>query len=274
MQTSNQNIVALVNDVSFLAQQVFKQRFSSAYLMGSLARGGFSEVASDIDIGIILKELDAADSENMDLIQTRTANKFSSVKNNLSIFWGSIESINCKVDAGRYPPFDRLDLIENALLLSGEEIRSNLRKPSKKELEIAGAQLALSYLGSNERIDEFLNCERISDKGVVYVTKTILFPARFIYLQRTAEIAGNEASYQYYIENFSGEDARLVQQGYQWRLDGLPEDLSVVNSQLSKGLVKLYCNFIDIYIVQMDSYHEYEIKSKLEQWKQAITATY
>ncbi|MBV1930637.1 MAG: hypothetical protein KUG71_02890, partial [Porticoccaceae bacterium] len=174
------------------------------------------------------------------------------------------------VDAGRYPPFDRLDLIDHALLLSGAEVRNQLIKPMKAELEIASAEFSIDYLGSKERINEFLNCELITNKGAVYVTKTILFPARFIYLEKTGEIAGNDVSYQYYIDNFSGSDAELVDSGYQWRLNSLPEDLDSVTQKIDKGLTKLYHNFIDTYAERMESYDQHELKSRLIEWKKAI----
>jgi hypothetical protein len=106
---------------------------------------------------------------------------------------------------------------------------------------------------------------------VVYVSKTVLFPARFIYLAKTGEIAGNDVSYQYYIDNFSGSDAGLVNSGYQWRLDSIPEDLDEVTKTISNGLIKLYHNFIDIYVEQMELYEQIELKSNLIQWKHNIT---
>ena len=126
--------------------------------MGSLARGGFSEVASDIDMGIILSgTLQEDDPSTIEKIQTNVAKNYPQINNNVSIFWGTIESINGAVDAGRYPPFDRLDLIDHALLLSGSEVRDQLIKPTKEELEIASAEFSIDYLGSNERINEFKN---------------------------------------------------------------------------------------------------------------------
>lgn len=105
--------------------------------MGSLARGGFSEVASDIDIGLILEgPCGPQDETEVDRILLRTLEQNATVTNKVSIFWGSIDSINGVVDAGRYPPFDRLDLIDHALLLAGREIRSQLKRPLKRELVI------------------------------------------------------------------------------------------------------------------------------------------
>ena len=72
MKTSNQAIKSLINDISASAQEVFGHRCLSVYIMGSLARGGFSEVASDIDIGLLFGEaLKKSDSSTIEAIQTR-----------------------------------------------------------------------------------------------------------------------------------------------------------------------------------------------------------
>ncbi|MGF1743135.1 hypothetical protein L4C34_19120 [Vibrio profundum] len=272
MKTDNQEIKSLINDITISAREMLGNRCMSVYLMGSLARGGFSEVASDIDMGIILSGTPQEnDFSIIEEIQANVVANYPQIDNNVSIFWGTIESINGVTDVGRYPPFDRLDLIDHALLLSGIEVRDQLIRPTKEELEVASAEFSIDYLGSNERINEFLNCELITNKGAVYVTKTVLFPARFIYLAKTGEIAGNDVSYRYYIDNFSGSDAELVNSGYQWRLNSLPEDLDAVTKTISNGLIKLYHNFIDIYVEQMDSCGQIELKSNLIHWKQNIT---
>jgi hypothetical protein len=272
VKTDNQEIKFLVNDITISAQEMLGDRCMSVYLMGSLARGAFSEVASDIDIGLILRgTLQENDISIIEEIQANAVANSPQINNNVSIFWGNIESINGVTDDGRYPPFDRLDLIDHALLISGVEVRDQIIKPTKEELIIASAEFSIDYLGSNERINEFLNCELITNKGVVYVSKTVLFPARFIYLAKTGEIAGNDVSYQYYIDNFSGSDAELVYSGYQWRLGSLSEDLDEVTKTISNGLIKLYHNFIDIYVEKMELYGQIELKSNLIQWKHNIT---
>ena len=274
MKTTNHEIKSLVNDLASTTNLVFADRCVAVYVMGSLARGGFSENASDIDIGIILDDpLQMSDEKNIKQIQSSAVKKHSTVQNNVSIFWGSITSINGLDDGGRYPPFDRLDLIDHALLLIGEDVRAELQKPSRKELEIAGAKFALEYLGGKEAIGEFFNYETLIQKGSAQVSKIVLFPARFIYLEKTGEIAGNDVSYQYYIDHFSGPDADLVKHGYQWRFDSLPDDVSQVYELLHKGLGKLYLKFIDSYVQKMGLYGEEDLKNKLIKWKENITNT-
>ncbi len=274
MQTTNQDIQSLVSHISDSAEQVFSGRSVAVYLMGSLARGGFSELASDIDLGIVVAgPLQEGDDFAIADIQVRALAEYPRVNNNVSIFWGSVESINGVVDAGRYPPFDRLDLIDHALLLAGTDIRGQLVKPSQQELEVAGAEFALDYLASEQRLQEFFDCGRIAQQGVVYVTKTILFPARFIYLVDSGLIAGNEASYLHYVEQFSGVDAALVEAGYQWRLQSLPEDLDEVTERLNQGLSALYHQFIDIYCRRMWAYGELDLEAKLLEWKKNISSS-
>ena len=156
-------------------------------------------------------------------------------------------------------------------MLAGSDIRDSLVKPGREELEIASADFALDYLASDERIEEFLKCELLSNKGTVYVTKTILFPARFIYLAKTGAIAGNEASHQYYLDNFSGHDSELVSKAYQWRLSALPQELGTVTTLLNEGLIVLYQRFIDIYAERMAAYGQHDLQSRLIKWKQRLT---
>ena len=163
-------------------------------------------------------------------------------------------------------------MIDHALLIDGVDARQGLLRPTKKELEVAGAEFALSYLGSEQRIEEFFNCHLIAAKGGVYITKTVLFPTRFIYLERTGKIAGNDVSYQYYLDNFLGDDAELVKQAYQWRIESVPDSMDEIVELLDKGIFRLYHQFIDIYVDCMDRHGEENLASQLRQWKQKIAS--
>lgn len=270
LKTDNPTIRSLVNDIVTSANKLLGDQCMAVYLMGSLARGGFSEIASDIDIGIILKEPLQGVSAKIDEIKAISLKQYPSVNNAVSIFWGSVDSINGVEDLGRYPPFDRLDLIVYGLLLSGQDLRAELIKPSQRLLEVASTEFSLDYLGNKQRVDEFLHCQKIVEKGPVYVTKTILFPARFLYLAETGGIAGNDVSCQHYMANYRGADADLVSQGYGWRFESFPENTGVVASALEQGLVPLYSRFIDVYVGIMGRYGEDILKHQLLRWKRDI----
>ena len=106
-KTNNEKIRSLAHDVALSAQSVFQERCTAVYIMGSLARGGFSEIASDIDIGIILEgPLRSEDGDNIDKALSTALERNASVKNNVSIFWGSVDSINEVTDGGHMVPHE------------------------------------------------------------------------------------------------------------------------------------------------------------------------
>jgi Nucleotidyltransferase domain len=265
-------ICAIVDFVTADVKEVFGARCAAVYLMGSLARGGFSPVASDIDIGVVLCDpLTTADGDVIGAISRRAQVLDSSIQNKVSIFWGSVQSLNRTVDAGRYPPFDRLDLIDHGRLLTGCDIRSQLTRPTQQELITAGAEFALDYLATPERMADFAHVARIPAGGIVYLTKTVLFPARFLYLEHHAAIAGNDESARFYSERFTGADSDLVRNALRWRTAPLPSNPQVVHL-LERGLAPLYRRFLDRYIDRLDSYDETELAQRLRHWHAQLDA--
>ena len=272
METQSAEIISLVNSAKQILIDIFDDRCTAFYIMGSLARGGFSERVSDIDIGIILAgNLETQDGDRIDNIQKSVMEKHPLVSNHLSIFWGTVDSLNGADSTDRYPPFDRLDLIDHGLLLAGTDIRDKLVRPSRKELEIASAKFALGFLGDQTRINDLRDPSLIVEKGVLYVTKIVLFPPRFIYLAETGHVAGNEESVKFYATSYNGMDAELVRCAFAWRMNGLPDNLSKVSEALSSGLVNLYCRFIDTYIERLRTYQEDKLETRLTEWKSKIS---
>ena len=272
METQSAEIMSLISSAKQILVDTFDHRCIAIYIMGSLARGGFSERVSDIDLGIILAgNLEAQDGDRINDIQKSVIEKHPMVSNHLSIFWGTVDSLNGAGSADRYPPFDRLDLIDHGQLLTGTDIRDKLVRPSRKELEIASAKFALEFLGDQTRINDLRNPYHIVEKGVLYVTKIVLFPPRFIYLSETGHVAGNEESVNFYLNRYPGMDAELARCAFAWRMNGLPDDLSKVSGALSSGIVNLYCRFIDTYIERMRTHKENELKSRLAEWKAQIS---
>lgn len=90
-------------------------------------------------------------------------------------------------------------------------------------------------------------------------------------MEQTGSIASNEASYRYYVDRFSGQDAELVRQVYHWRMNALPDGLDEVVERLEQGLVSLYCRFIDIYVECLNSYGEAGLSQQLGLWRDRIT---
>lgn len=264
IKTTNSDIKAIVADILSASLDIFADHKISIYLMGSLSRGGFSETCSDIDIGIVFDSTGSGIQLSINDMISNIQMKHPNIENIISIFWGSVDSINGYSRDGRYPPFDRLDLIKSATLLYGCDIRDDLLLPSQEELEVSCAEFALQYLSKPNSLDMFQDSAYLVNQGTAALTKAILYPPRFIYLAAADEISTNQASAAYYLATFSGDDSILVEKGYQWRMEGRADDFDSTVSLLDKGLFELYNRFLIIYINKMILYKKAEIAEKLK----------
>jgi predicted nucleotidyltransferase len=109
-------------------------RLLAAYALGSLAHGGFSELVSDVDLGLILSDpLEPADPESIQRVAESERRKGSPLHERLSVFWGTPATLAGEREGGRFPPLDRLDLLENGRLLAGsDEARARVRRPTPR----------------------------------------------------------------------------------------------------------------------------------------------
>src|SRR5690348_738855 len=91
------------------AREVWGSRLLAAYALGSLAHGGFSQLVSDVDLGLVLEgplvEQDAARAAGLG------GGLDVPLADRLSVFWGSQATLEGDESIGRFPPLDRLDLI-------------------------------------------------------------------------------------------------------------------------------------------------------------------
>ena len=122
-----------MNELSSFVARVaehFKSRLGSslveAYKLGSLAHGGFSEIYSDIDVGLLLSCREPP-SEMAELIAHAKLLDAEYGKK-LSVFWG-----NPEFTLGRLPVIDRIDLLDHGVpLLRG--VKPDFRRPTKEEI--------------------------------------------------------------------------------------------------------------------------------------------
>lgn len=98
------------------------------------------------------------DSESIQAVAETERRKGSPLHARLSVFWGSPGTLRGEREGGRFPPLDRLDLIENGRLLTGsDDARHGLPRPSNSELLVSGAPaLSTSSDGETAVIDRNL----------------------------------------------------------------------------------------------------------------------
>jgi len=252
--------------VTALFAEALTDRFLAGYAMGSLARGGFSPLVSDVDFGLLIRgPLIPEDNLRVEAVRQQAVDSNLPLSERLSIFWGSPNSLAGIETGGRFPPFDKLDLLEHARLIDGVDARQGIPRPTARELEVDGIKFALEYLDTPARMREFENPALLLDRDRLYLTKTVLYPARFLYTLDTGHVAGNEASVEHFVRKNTGPDSALVKAAYGWRQgDAIAHTTAV--ELVNTGLIMLYQKFLKAYLEQMLAYDEKTLADSLRRW--------
>jgi predicted nucleotidyltransferase len=260
----------------------------AAYALGSLAHGGFSPLVSDIDLGLIVRDPAAPeDAERIQAIAEREKAKGSPLHERISVFWGTPSTLRGESDGGRFPPLDRLDLIESGRPLFGsDKARAGLPRPSADELLTTGAQFALEYLAGirapvapqelrsmrpagDDAIEEILHPDVLLARGVRRVTKLVLFPVRFLYTAASGEVGTNDAAVARYLKDERAPSKALVAAALGWRTTG-PTDEEAAGELLRRHIVALYVHFIDEHIGRLASLGETELATAFGAWRRRL----
>ena len=188
-------------------QAALGPRLIAAYALGSLAHGGFSPLVSDVDLGLVLDDpFRIKDRFTIRGVASAVRACGSPLHQRLSVFWGTPSTLRGRVRGGRFPPLDRLDLIEYGRLLAGADVRDGVARPSRAELLVAGAQFALGTLGGDlgladrvkglimrdkpghDPVQEIRAPALLAARGPRRVTKVVLFPVRFLFTAATGRV--------------------------------------------------------------------------------------
>ena len=252
------------------ARQRWQRRLLAAYALGSLAHGGFS-AASDIDIGLVLDDpLLGTDSEGVTELAASIKATRKPFADRLSVFWGSVASLSGAAPGGRFPPLDRLDLIQHGRLLSGVDVRNQLPVPGHQELVLAGAEFALWRLCTDEIIAKLKNPEALAQSDAKTLTKLILFPVRFMFTAQTGEIGRNEAAVEHFVATAPGASSTLARRALDWRnAEDFRADRSVVPT-ITAGALPLYRAFVSDHLQRMLDYGRPDLVKAFQKWRQRL----
>jgi predicted nucleotidyltransferase len=265
-------------------------RLLAAYALGSLAHGGFSELVSDIDLGLVVSDpLLPDDDAVIQVVADTERGKGSALHERLSVFWGTPSTLRGEHAAGRFPALDRLDLIENGRLLAGtDDARSGLSRPGVNELLVTGAEFALERLAGIRRsggvpaqgsawlrpvgegaIEEIRSPDLLIARGVRRLTKLVLFPVRFLYTAATGRVGTNDAAAAHYLEDGKAPSSKLVAAAVAWRA-AEPLDEAAAAALLGDELVPLYLHYIADHSTRLDSLGEVELAEAFRSWRDLL----
>lgn len=253
------------------AQRRFSTRLRSSYALGSLAHGGFSPLVSDVDVALVLA--DFADDDQAVMAGLVAAIKATGIPlaERLSVFWGTIEAIGNPSLGGRFPPLDRLDLIQHGRLITGEDIRGHLLEPSLDELVVAAARFAIDLLGEPERRREITEAGQAAAAGARTASKVALFPVRFLFTAQVGGLAENELAATHYLSRSqAGPRADLVRAALTWRTTWDARDHEAAERLLRAAAVPLYQEFAAVYVDRLAAMGEHVVAEDLASWARTL----
>ncbi|MGH7515751.1 MAG: hypothetical protein ACREOQ_22865 [Gemmatimonadales bacterium] len=260
------------------------QRLVAAYALGSLAHGGFSVLVSDVDLGLVLADpLDSSDRGMVQAVADGVKARGSVLHERLSVFWGTPSTLRVGAGGGRFPPLDRLDLLENGQLLDGEEARQGMVCPDRAELLVAGAEFALDILGPGKdpvipasrdlrmlasargQVLEEIRCpELLLTQSSRHLTKIVLFPVRLLYTAATGKVGANQVAAEYYLAS-GAPSASLVSAALAWRVTRLLHGAAA--ELLARELLPLYLYYIDDHIAHLSALGQVDLERAFVRWR-------
>jgi hypothetical protein len=264
-------------------------RLIAGYALGSLAHGGFSPLVSDVDLGLVLQDpLRAKDRMTIREVARTVRAGGSALDERLSVFWGTPATLRGQVKGGRFPPLDRLDLLDYGRLLTGLDARSRVARPDRAELLVAGAEFALGYLGGaaklpdrlrgwarlgprdDDALNEIRTPARLVSRGPRRLTKIVLFPVRFLFTAETGQAGTNTLAAGHYLASANAPATTLVAAALAWRLDPPADDEAT--ALLGRELIPLYLHYLDDHIERLHAVSHHRLAGRFRRWRSRLLA--
>src|SRR5262249_28117185 len=95
-------------------QSMLRNQLLAGYLIGSLAHGGFSQRYSDIDVALVTAA--GLSAEALDRVRSEAVALSAEWGPKVSVFW-----TDRHFSLGRFPPLDRIDYLDHAVVLMERE---------------------------------------------------------------------------------------------------------------------------------------------------------
>ena len=249
------------------------RRVVGAYVLGSLAHGGFAPEASDVDLALILDrvdpDLDTAMAEIRAGVRERLGTALAS---RLSLFWSSWAELALPHPQGRFPLVDRIDLVETGRCLQGEDRRVEVVLPVGEDrrhaLVVEAAAFMLDKLAVPAKDRLLADPAALVAMGTREVTKAVLFPVRFLYTLRTGLADGNEPAVRWYVSQPDVAAASLAAAALLWRDRGLEPATAL--ELLQRELLPLYLELTSRYAQALASLDCGLLVKGLQDWNDRL----
>jgi hypothetical protein len=189
-------------------QEALGTELLGAYLIGSLAHAGFSWRYSDVDIALVT----AAE------LTPRTLDRMRNNAVALSPDWGPKVSVfwaDRHFSIGRFPPLDRIDYLDHAVVLMEREcVRPARPTPEEIRQYLRGAP----FTNWADRARGFAVAGSLEASDHKAYLRTLLYPGRFCYSWMTGLMGSNDNAVTFLSErHIPGLDVGLFASALQCR---------------------------------------------------------
>ena len=187
-----------------------------AYLIGSMAHAGFSRRYSDVDMALVTAT--GLPPRVHDGLQSQAIALSADWGSRISIFWADRH-----FSLGRFPPLDRIDYLDHALLLMERE-RIRPTRPTLTDVReyLRGAPLT-SWV---DRARSFAAAERLEPEDRKAYLRALLYPARFCFSWMTGRMGSNDEAVAFVNERTPARlDVFLIKRALELRRDAADPDV-------------------------------------------------
>jgi hypothetical protein len=228
------------------AEDMLGPRLAGLYAVGSLTHGGFAEDVSDVDGVVMVDRCDAATAAAVvDIARLTVDTCGPGLAERLSLFYGDWRSFGDPPATARLPPIVRLDLIEHGVALHGDPPPASLPVPSRDDLLRESAAFAADRLDRPGELDLIHDPAALVGAGRRPLTKTVLFPVRFLATACAGLAGSNDEAVAWYTSD-ARPHAPLAAAALGWRTRPI-DDQATASHLLATHLPNLYAEAIDAY---------------------------
>jgi hypothetical protein len=223
------------------ARLLFGTGFEAAYAIGSLAHGGYAPGVSDVDLALVVRTAGPWSRARVRAVRVLARWRCGpGPADRLSVFWARWRDVRGGAAARvRLPAVDRLDVLEHGVLLAGTDRRAGAVPPTHEELVLDGARFAIGWY-DRARLDALRDPAALAGADARTVTKTVLFPVRFLVTLHTGRAGSNADAVRWYVEDHRGPASPLVAAAARWREHGVGPDAAAL---LTEHLAELHAEW-------------------------------
>jgi hypothetical protein len=193
--------VDLVRAVAPRWQAALGDELLGIYLLGSLAHGGFSRRYSDIDVALITES--GVSAQALEQLRAQAAQVAPGLAGKLSFFWTDRD-----FGIGRFPPLDRIDYLDQAVIVSERE---HVSPPRPTLTDVRAYLTGIPFSNWMAAAETFAGADALAPKAHKSYLRALLYPARFFVSFMTARMVSNDDAVAYLDDNAPpGLDVGLV----------------------------------------------------------------